>query len=66
MLAHQAIAASAEAGVAAATVRTGPLRNGHHRGDPNSAPRCGARARTTGCASRAPAMANGRDQPLTT
>jgi len=38
----------------------GPLRNGNPRGDPNSAPRCGAKARTTGCPCRAPAMANGR------
>lgn len=30
------------------------------RGDPNLAPRCGAKARTTGCACRAPAMKNGR------
>ncbi len=40
--------------------RSGPLRNGNRRGDPNAAPRCGARARTTGCPCRAPAMANGR------
>jgi hypothetical protein len=39
--------------------RTGPLRNGNPRGDPNAAPRCGARTRA-GCACRAPAMANGR------
>ena len=38
----------------------GPLRNGNPRGDPNLAPRCGAKARTTGCACRAPAMPNGR------
>jgi len=38
----------------------GPLRNGNRRGDPNASPRCGARARTTGCPCRAPAMANGR------
>ena len=38
----------------------GPLRNGNHRGDPNLAPRCGAKRRTTGCACRAPAMPNGR------
>ena len=38
---------------------TGPLRNGNHRGNPNLAPRCGARARS-GCPCRAPAMANGR------
>src|SRR5690348_4340680 len=37
----------------------GPLRNGNPRGDPNSAPRCGARNRAGG-ACRAPAMANGR------
>jgi hypothetical protein len=30
------------------------------RGDPNLAPRCGAKARTTGSACRAPAMKNGR------
>jgi hypothetical protein len=41
------------------TPRTGPLRNGNARGDPNSAPRCGAHNRA-GCACRAPAMANGR------
>jgi len=39
---------------------TGPLRNGNPRGNPNVAPRCGAKARTTGCACQAPAMANGR------
>jgi hypothetical protein len=38
----------------------GPLRNGNPRGNPNLAPRCGAKARTTGCACQAPAMANGR------
>jgi hypothetical protein len=38
----------------------GPLRNGNYRGDPNLAPRCRARARTTGCPCRAPAMPNGR------
>jgi len=37
----------------------GPLRNGNPRGDPNAAPRCGARTRA-GCPCRAPAMANGR------
>jgi hypothetical protein len=37
----------------------GPLRNGNPRGDPNAAPRCGARNRA-GAACRAPAMANGR------
>src|SRR5271165_4863797 len=40
--------------------RDGPLRNGNPRGNPHLAPRCGAKARTTGCACRAPAMANGR------
>src|SRR5208282_1373139 len=40
--------------------RDGPLRNGNPRGNPSLAPRCGAKARTTGCACRAPAMANGR------
>jgi hypothetical protein len=41
--------------------RTGPLRNGNQRGNPNLAPRCGAKARTAGgnpC--QAPAMKNGR------
>jgi hypothetical protein len=38
---------------------TGPLRNGNPRGDPNLAPRCGARARS-GNPCRAPGMANGR------
>jgi hypothetical protein len=37
----------------------GPLRNGNPRGDPNSAPRCGARTRS-GSPCRAPAMKNGR------
>ena len=37
----------------------GPLRNGNPRGNPNLAPRCGARTRA-GCACRAPAMKNGR------
>ena len=37
-----------------------PLRNGNPRGNPNLAPRCGAKARTTGCPCRAPAMPNGR------
>jgi len=41
-------------------VRGGLLRNGNRRGDPNTAPRCGAKARTTGCPCRAPAMKNGR------
>src|ERR1039458_459951 len=40
--------------------RDGPLRNGNPRGNPNLAPRCGAKVRATGCACRAPAMANGR------
>jgi hypothetical protein len=40
--------------------RNGPLRSGNPRGNPNLAPRCGARAKRTGCACRAPAMANGR------
>ena len=53
------LAAGLVQGVEAA-VRTGPLRNGTPRGDPNLAPRCGARTRTTGCTCRAPAMANGR------
>ena len=35
------------------------LRNGNPRGNPNLAPRCGARTRA-GCACQAPAMANGR------
>lgn len=39
--------------------RTGPLRNGNPRGDPNLAPRCGARTRQ-GCPCRGPAMRNGR------
>ena len=38
---------------------TGPLRNGNPRGDPNLAPRCGAKTRA-GCPCRSPAMANGR------
>jgi len=40
--------------------RTGPLRSGNPRGNPNLAPRCGAKARTTGCPCHAPAMPNGR------
>src|SRR5208282_2016736 len=40
--------------------RAGPLRSGNPRGDPNLAPRCGAKARTTGCSCQAPAMPNGR------
>jgi hypothetical protein len=39
--------------------RTGPLRNGNPRGNPNLAPRCGARTRR-GCPCRGPAMTNGR------
>jgi hypothetical protein len=39
--------------------RSGPLRNGNPRGNPNLAPRCGARTRA-GCACRAPAMKNER------
>ena len=38
---------------------TGPLRNGNPRGNPNLAPRCGARRRCGGLC-RAPAMPNGR------
>jgi hypothetical protein len=45
----------------AACVRTGPLRNGNPRGNPNLAPRCGAKARS-GLPCRAPAMKNGRCQ----
>jgi hypothetical protein len=36
------------------------VRSGKPRNDPNLAPRCGAKARTTGLGCRAPAMANGR------
>ena len=39
--------------------RAGPLRNGNPRGNPNLAPRCGAKTRL-GCPCRSPAMANGR------
>ena len=39
--------------------RSGPLRNGNPRGNPNLAPRCGAKTRA-GCACRSPAMPNGR------
>jgi hypothetical protein len=35
------------------------LRNGNPRGNPNAAPRCGAKTRT-GCPCRGPAMKNGR------
>jgi hypothetical protein len=48
------------ADIAAPSTPPGLLRNGNPRGNPNLAPRCGAKARTTGCACRAPAMANGR------
>ena len=41
------------------TSLTGPLRNGNHRGDPNSAPRCGAKTRA-GSPCQSPAMKNGR------
>jgi len=37
----------------------GPLRNGNPRGNPETAPRCGARTRA-GVPCRSPAMANGR------
>jgi hypothetical protein len=37
--------------------RTGPLRNGNPHGNPNAAPRCGARTRS-GCPCRAPALRN--------
>jgi hypothetical protein len=41
--------------------RTGPLRNGNPRGNPNAAPRCNAACRTRmGMPCRSPAMANGR------
>jgi hypothetical protein len=41
--------------------RTGPLRNGNPRGDPNLAPRCGAKTRAPRSGPcRAPAMKNGR------
>ena len=38
---------------------TGPLRHGNPRGNPNLAPRCGAKTRL-GCPCKGPAMANGR------
>ena len=41
------------------TAASGPLRNGNPRGNPNLAPRCGAKTRA-GCACQAPAMANGK------
>jgi hypothetical protein len=37
----------------------GPLRHGNPRGNPNAAPRCGARTRA-GAPCRSPAMPNGR------
>ena len=37
----------------------GPLRNGNPRGNPNLAPRCGAKTRQ-GCPCKSPAMKNGR------
>lgn len=37
----------------------GPLRNGNPRGNPNLAPRCGAKTRL-GCPCKGPAMTNGR------
>ena len=37
----------------------GPLRNGNPRGNPNLAPRCGAKTRL-GCPCKSPAMGNGR------
>ena len=37
----------------------GPLRNGNYRGNPNAAPRCGAKTRA-GCPCKGPAMPNGR------
>ena len=39
--------------------RTGPLRHGNRRGDPNTAPRCGAKTRA-GTPCQSPAMKNGR------
>jgi len=44
---------------AAAPSGPGPLRNGNPRGNPNLAPRCGAKTRA-GCPCRGPAMKNGR------
>ena len=41
------------------TPAAGPLRHGNPRGNPNLAPRCGARTRSGGCC-RSPAMKNGR------
>ena len=37
----------------------GPLRNGNYRGNPNAAPRCGAKTRA-GSPCKGPAMPNGR------
>ncbi len=55
--ARQAAASAAIAAMppAPAATRGGPLRNGNPRGNPNIAPRCGARTRS-GCPCRAPAM----------
>src|SRR5271166_5877556 len=39
---------------------TGPLHSGNPRGNPNVAPRCGVKARTTGLGCRAPAIALAR------
>jgi hypothetical protein len=39
--------------------RSGPLRNGNPRGNPNAAPRCGARTRASDPC-RQPALGNGR------
>src|SRR6185312_15425146 len=44
---------------AASLPRSGPLRNGNPLGNPNLAPRCGARTRQ-GCRCKGPAMRNGR------
>lgn len=44
---------------AASPQPAGTLRNGNPRGNPNAAPRCGAKTRA-GCPCRAPAMKNGR------
>lgn len=38
----------------------GKLLNGNQAGNPNNAPRCGAKARSTGEPCRAPAMKNGK------
>ncbi|MGH9325936.1 MAG: HGGxSTG domain-containing protein [Terriglobia bacterium] len=40
--------------------RRGWLKNGNPPGDPNTAPRCGAKLRGKDCTCRAPAMKNGR------